>query len=91
MRGPLESLICAKLGKTDSKSASPIAFCRAVPRFPKCMWDASLGSFKKNDRRPLNSLSTKHLAELRILLGECLLWRPAPNAIRLDSGPYPFG
>jgi len=48
MRGPLGSLIAQAQHELFQKSASPIAFCQAVPHTSKCMPIASRQDLARN-------------------------------------------
>jgi hypothetical protein len=62
MRGPLGFLACAKLGKNVTKSASPIAFCRAVAQFAFCMRRARLLESCEKVGNISNSFQAKRLS-----------------------------
>ncbi len=84
MRGPLGSLACAKLGKNITKSASPIAFCRAVAHFCICMRHARLLERCQKVGNLPNSFQAKRLSGLAPQAHCC-------SAVRALSYYYPIG
>ncbi len=62
MRGPFGSLI-AQLSRTNLKSASPIAFCRAVAHPRYCMLVASFCRCISIRTGTINYMATKDLSD----------------------------